>query len=141
MTEATMDKPADLIVVYDGECPFCSNYVRLMSLRKAVGRVELVDARSGGAIVREIAAKGLDLDEGMVVRYGARDYFGADAVMLLSQLSDDSNPAARALSRLLANPNRARALYPFMKLGRDITLRLLGRSKIGAAAGAGFGSR
>jgi hypothetical protein len=26
-----------MVVVYDGECPFCRNYVRLMSLRKAVG--------------------------------------------------------------------------------------------------------
>ncbi len=33
-----------MVVVYDGECPFCRNYIRLMSLRKAVGDVELVDA-------------------------------------------------------------------------------------------------
>ena len=33
-----------MVVVYDGECPFCRNYVKLMWLRKAVGDVELVDA-------------------------------------------------------------------------------------------------
>jgi predicted DCC family thiol-disulfide oxidoreductase YuxK len=35
-----------MVLVYDGECPFCRNYVRLMSLRKAVGDIELVDART-----------------------------------------------------------------------------------------------
>jgi predicted DCC family thiol-disulfide oxidoreductase YuxK len=29
-----------MVVVYDGECPFCRNYAKLMSLRKAVGDVD-----------------------------------------------------------------------------------------------------
>lgn len=37
---------AKMVVIYDGECPFCRSYVSLMALRDRVGQVDLVDARS-----------------------------------------------------------------------------------------------
>ena len=40
-------------IIYDGQCPFCSRYVRLVRLRDSLGQVELVDARNGGPIVDE----------------------------------------------------------------------------------------
>jgi predicted DCC family thiol-disulfide oxidoreductase YuxK len=121
---------AALTVVYDGECPFCSNYVQLMALRRSVGAVALVDARSGGPVVDEITRRGYDLNHGMVVRYGPKLYYGADALVLLSSLSADGNAISRALSRLLRSPTRARFLYPAMKLGRRATLLILGRKLI-----------
>ncbi|MGH1569595.1 DCC1-like thiol-disulfide oxidoreductase family protein [Methylobacterium sp. P31] len=124
MTEAA------LTVVYDGECPFCSNYVRLMALRRSVGHITLVDARRGGSLVGEIARRGLDLNNGMVVRYGRTFYYGADALVLLSSLSEDGSAVGRALSRVLRSPARARLLYPVMKLGRRATLLILDRTLI-----------
>lgn len=121
---------AALTVVYDGECPFCSNYVRLMALRRSVGAVALVDARAGGPVVEEIVRQGYDLNEGMVVRHGRTLYYGADALVLLSSLSADGTVLSRGLSRLLRSPARARLLYPAMKLGRRATLTLLGRALI-----------
>jgi predicted DCC family thiol-disulfide oxidoreductase YuxK len=35
-----------MVIVYDGECPVCRKYVRLMGLRKAAGNVDLVNART-----------------------------------------------------------------------------------------------
>ncbi|MFT5932039.1 MAG: putative DCC family thiol-disulfide oxidoreductase YuxK, partial [Hyphomonas sp.] len=32
-------------IVYDGDCPFCSEYVKLLRLRDAIGPVSLVNAR------------------------------------------------------------------------------------------------
>ena len=32
-------------IIYDGECPFCSKYVRLIQLKKTIGYVELINAR------------------------------------------------------------------------------------------------
>lgn len=120
-----------LTVVYDGECPFCSNYVRLMALRRSVGPVALIDARAGGPLVEDIRQLGYDLDAGMVVRYGSKIYFGADALVLLSQLTEDQSAIGRITARLLRRPARARFLYPLMKLGRRATLALFGRSLIG----------
>ncbi|TXN06229.1 DUF393 domain-containing protein [Methylobacterium sp. WL64] len=125
---------AALTVVYDGECPFCSNYVRLMALRRSVGTVALVDAREGGPVVEDLTRRGYDLDNGMVVRHGRTLYYGPDALVLLSTLSEDRGPIGRALSWLLRSPSRARLLYPMMKLGRRATLALLGRRLIAQPA-------
>ena len=32
-------------LLYDGDCPFCTNYVRMVQLRKAVGPVALLNMR------------------------------------------------------------------------------------------------
>jgi predicted DCC family thiol-disulfide oxidoreductase YuxK len=114
------------VVVYDGKCPFCTNYVRLMSLRKLVGRVELTDARSRDPIVNSLLSQGYDLDEGMVVLYGGRVYYGADAINIISLLTGQGSRAARFLALLLKDGGRARLFYPIMKFGRRITLLLLG---------------
>ena len=125
-----MTYQSSMIVIYDGECPFCSNYVRLMALRKTVGRVELVNARQSHPFVRDLQTAGYDLNEGMAVIFGRNIYYGYEAVTLLSRLSDTSSVSARALSALLRDPARARRIYPWMRLCRNLTLKALGRTKI-----------
>lgn len=119
-----------MTVVYDGQCPFCESYVRLMALRKSTGTVTLVDARSGDPCVKQLQKQGYDLNEGMVAIYGDTVYYGSDALSLISAISDRDGIAQQLLSRLLANPRRARYLYPVFKRGRRIALRLLGRPDI-----------
>ncbi|SEO12261.1 Protein of unknown function, DUF393 [Paracoccus alcaliphilus] len=118
---------AGLEIFYDGQCPFCSAYTRMLRLRKAVGRVELIDAREADPRVEALKRRGVDLDVGMVVRHGDRLYHGADAVRFLSALTDAPGP----LARLMRSPRRAAALYPVLRAGRALTLRLLGRRPIG----------
>jgi predicted DCC family thiol-disulfide oxidoreductase YuxK len=119
-----------IVVIYDGDCPFCSNYVHLAALRDAVGSLELVDARSGDPRIRDIQKRGFDLNEGMIAIVGNKIYHGADAVVLLSTLGGNRGPFARLLSRVFRDPNRAHKLYPCLKMGRRLALRLLGRSQI-----------
>ncbi len=114
-----------MVVIYDGECPFCSGYVKLMDLRRRVGDVELVDARSDDPRVKAVQRDGYDLNEGMVAIYGARTYYGGEAVALISRLGSGG-----ILSRIFGDDSRSRLMYPAMKMGRNIALRLLGRSKI-----------
>jgi predicted DCC family thiol-disulfide oxidoreductase YuxK len=119
-----------IVVVYDGACPFCSNYVRLMRLRRSAGPVKLVDARSNDPIVQELQSSGLDLDEGMVVIFGQKTYYGKDAVVMLSALSDTGKLLGGLLAFLLRSPFRASILYPYMKVGRRITLLAIGIPRI-----------
>lgn len=119
-----------MAVVYDGECPFCRNFVRLMALRRAVGDVELVDARTPASTVRWLMELGYDLNEGMAVVYGGKVYYGNDAVVLLSSLTNERGWLGRSLAALLRDPARARMLYPWMKIGRRIVLKLRGKSLI-----------
>jgi hypothetical protein len=53
-------------LTYDGGYIFCDAYIRLLSLREAVGPVELIDARSGDPRLRAYESAGYDLNEGML---------------------------------------------------------------------------
>ena len=53
------------LIIYDGQCVFCSNYVRFMRLRDTVGHVELIDARTQDPRIGEYWSQGYDLNEGM----------------------------------------------------------------------------
>jgi predicted DCC family thiol-disulfide oxidoreductase YuxK len=119
-----------MVVVYDGECPFCRNYVKLMSLRKAVGEVELVDARTQAPAVGKLVELGYDLNEGMAAIYGGKVYYGKDAVVLISSLTGDRDWMGRVIAKSLRSPTRATFLYPVMKLGRRVALTMLGKPLI-----------
>ena len=121
---------APVTLVYDGECPACSNYVRMLRVRDAVGEVRLVDAREDTPIRREITAAGLDIDEGMVLKVGERLYHGADALHAFALLGGRSGALNRLNYRLFRSPALSRALYPIMKGARAVLLKLLGRRRV-----------
>jgi predicted DCC family thiol-disulfide oxidoreductase YuxK len=120
------------VIVYDGECPLCSAYVRMLRLRRAAGPVTLVDARDAGhPLVSRVRAEGLDLDRGMVVALGGRLHHGDAALTALALLTTPVGLFNRLTAWVFRSPTRARVLYPPMVAGRNLVLRLLGRRKIG----------
>jgi predicted DCC family thiol-disulfide oxidoreductase YuxK len=120
-------------IVYDGGCPFCSAYVRLVRLREAVGPVKLVDAREGGPVVDEIAAAKLDLDDGMVLKLDGVLYHGDECLNRLALLSTPSGAFNRINAWMFRNPLAAKLAYPVLRAGRNLALRLLGREKLDIA--------
>lgn len=72
-------------IVYDGECPFCADFTRMVALRRRA-EVSLIDARGTDPRIAQIGA-GLDLNRGMAVRWQGRIYYGAEAMTLLLNLS------------------------------------------------------
>jgi predicted DCC family thiol-disulfide oxidoreductase YuxK len=116
-----------LVVIYDGQCPFCDAYVSMLRLRESVGDVALVDARTDAALVAELARRGYPLNDGMAALLGGRIYFGADAVTLLSQLTTASGLMNVATAAVLKRPALARVCYPLMRSGRAAALKLMGR--------------
>lgn len=117
-------------IVYDRECPFCTTYVRLLRLREAIGTVEFIDARGQHPLLREIEQAGLDLDEGMVAKTGGRLYHGGDCLNVLALLSTRAGLFNRVIGAIFRSPTLSRALYPFLRAGRNAALRLLGRRRI-----------
>ena len=65
-----MPEPSHAVLVYDGDCPFCSGFARRLRIDDAAGGLELVNAREGGAIVEDVRRRGYDLDGGMVLILG-----------------------------------------------------------------------
>jgi predicted DCC family thiol-disulfide oxidoreductase YuxK len=120
-------------ILYDGECPFCKSYVALVRLREAVGPVRILNVRDGGPEVDLVQAVGLDLDEGMVLNYQDRLYHGDDCVHMLAMLSETGGVLRSSVAWVFRSPRRARLLYPWLRKGRNVTLKLLRKQKIGKA--------
>ena len=120
-------------IVYDGACPFCAAYVRMVRMREAAGEVRLVDAREGGVLVEDALARGYDLDQGMAMRMGGRWYHGDEVMNMVAMMSSGSGPLNRLHAWIFASPSRARLLYPGLRAGRNLALRLLGHRSLADA--------
>ncbi|WP_211236928.1 DCC1-like thiol-disulfide oxidoreductase family protein [Chitinimonas koreensis] len=116
----------DVWLVYDGECPVCTTYCRYVRIREAVGQLHLIDARQPGALMDEITAAGLDIDQGMVVKFRDAIYYGPDAIRVLTLLSTPSGLFNRINYRLFGSRLGARVFYPLGKAFRTLVLKLLG---------------
>jgi predicted DCC family thiol-disulfide oxidoreductase YuxK len=128
--EANEGEKVDIIVIYDGQCIFCSSYIKLMRLRASAGRVLLLDARQGNLANRVNATLGLDLDEGMLVLFGDRAYWGADGMHILGTLTSQSNRWNTAMAFIFRRRWLSRFLYPPLKICRLLALFALRRPRL-----------
>ena len=118
-------------IVYDGECPFCSRYVKMVRLRDAVGTVELVDARRNYPVVAGRKAQGVNLDDGMALVRGDRVAHGDACIHEMALMTTPVGPFNRLNAAMFRSARTARLLYPVLRFGRNTALRLLGRGRIG----------
>ncbi len=125
-----MSDSHDIEVVYDKECPVCDFYCQRIDVQKSDGNLVLTDARDDSEIMDDITALGLDIDEGMVVRVGDKLYYGADAIHELALLSSGKG-FVNAMSRLMFRSRRmSRLFYPVFRMGRNLLLKILGKTRI-----------
>ena len=93
----------NVTIYYDGDCPFCSNYVRYLRLQRAVGSPHLVDVRRDTTRLDSLKRDGYDLDQGMVAEIDGRRYAGADAMHMLALLASPIGPVNTVMQRLFSN--------------------------------------
>ncbi|MEO1469439.1 MAG: DCC1-like thiol-disulfide oxidoreductase family protein [Pseudomonadota bacterium] len=117
----------DNVLIYDGECPFCAAFVKLVRLREAVGGLRLVNARDGGPEVEAAIAEGYRLNDGMLLRLDGQSYYGDECLNRLALLSSRSTAFNRLNYWLFRSPRLSRISYPVLKRGRALALALLGR--------------
>ena len=117
-------------LVYDGECPFCTNYTHMLNVKDKIKDFRLINARDGGEIVEKIKAIPFDINEGMVLVYGDDYYFGSDALHMMSLLSTGSGFWGTLNKYMFKSPTVAKVVYPFMRFGRNMTLKLIGVKKL-----------
>lgn len=119
-----------LLVVYDGDCPFCANFVKFYAIRKNAGDVELINARERPALIRELRSRGMEINDGMIVLWRGHHYHGAEGMHLLSILGSQQGIFGMLNRLLFRNKNIATAVYPVLAAGRGVTLSLLRRKPI-----------
>lgn len=120
---------AEILILYDGSCPFCSRYVQWLRLKENLSAT-LVNAREDSALREEATKMGYDLDRGMLVKYGGKTYYADAAMTLLSLLSTPSGFFNRFIAFLFRSERRAKILYPVLAFLRKATVLSLGRGKI-----------
>lgn len=127
---AAMGETQDIELVYDDKCPVCRAYCNRVRLADGRRRLVLVDARQPGPTVDALAARGLDINEGMAVTIDGRLYYGSEAIHELTRLAETRGPFGR-LNRLAFGSRRlSRVAYAVGKAVRNLLLRLLGIEKI-----------
>jgi predicted DCC family thiol-disulfide oxidoreductase YuxK len=126
-----IDGHKSVSIVYDGECPFCSSFVKMVKLRDVFGAVTLVDARAGESkLIQDLRAR-YRLDDGFVLIHDGREYYGADALEFISVATSDT-ALSRFLMRMPVFRGRmGRVAYPILVKGRKLALRLLRRRLMG----------
>lgn len=113
-------------LVYDGQCPVCTAYCNYIRIRAAVGALQLVDARQPGELMDDITRLGLDIDQGMVLKFNRVIYYGPDAIHMLALLSTASGVFNRFNYYLFSTKTGAKIFYPIGKALRTLLLKLLG---------------
>ena len=126
----TKNRPEELALIYDGECPVCTAYSCSVGVEEGKGLRRINARDADNKLVREAKEAGLDLDDGMVVVHQGKLYHGADALNIMARLAPDRGLGNRINKLLFGNPTLARLSYPILRAGRNGLLRLLGRKKI-----------
>lgn len=116
-------------IIYDGNCPVCNAYIRYSRLQSHLSPI-LIDARQDAELVLELENKGYKIDDGMVVIYCSRYYYGAEAMHLLSAMTTRYGVVNRINSMLFSNAVFAAYSYPVLRTGRKWLLFLLGRKPV-----------
>lgn len=122
----------ELWFVYDGACPVCTLGAWFYRVRREVGVLHGVDVRADPdhAIIQEIRQVGLNLDEGMIIKFQDKLYHGQEALILMAQLGADTGVLNKLNNRLFRRRWATKACYPLMKLTRRLALFLNGRGNI-----------
>lgn len=124
-----MSPETHIRIIYDGDCPFCQAYVKMLRLKEQY-RVELIDAREEHAILPEITSQGYDLDDGMVVEINGRFFHGDEAMTRMALMTTKSGLLRRFTKWTFTSERRSRYLYPILRSCRNMTLKVLGHKKI-----------
>lgn len=123
-------KEKSVWLVYDGECPICQPTANAIKIKKAVGVLYLVNAREPHPILEEIKQAGLNLDDGMVVKFQHTLYHGADAQYILAMIGTDSDWFNRMNVILFHSKFVARLIYPILRFFRNTILKIKGIKKL-----------
>ncbi|MCA0901361.1 DCC1-like thiol-disulfide oxidoreductase family protein [Microbulbifer agarilyticus] len=126
----TRPENQEILLLYDKQCPMCDYYCNLVRIREDLGHLTLIDARDDSALLNEVTRRGLDIDQGMVLKVGDQLYYGSDAIHVLSLLGGRSGFFNRLNYVIFRSEKVAHVVYPGLRSVRNLILKILGKTKI-----------
>ena len=117
----------NVTIVYDGECPFCSDFVSLNRLKEHGYNVKLVNARdTSNQLVHDLKKK-YNIDYGMIVIVNEKILYGSSAARFISSSYKKNNLKSLVYCLVLFNQKIADFSYPILVFLRKIYFRLTGK--------------
>jgi len=116
-----------IVFIYDGQCPFCNQFAELLELKSGLPNLEVKNARESPPEIPE----GYDMDiKGAILLKENEMLYGAEAInWICSQLNKPSGPLLKILTVTFSSSQRTNFFFPFLLIGRRITLFLKGVPK------------
>lgn len=124
------DNTDKIIIAYDGDCPFCSSYIRMQRLQNLGMDISLINFRDDPALVESLKQRDLDPNRGMYVQMGSAEYYADEAVTVISSLTTSKNWINIGFKWWFKNQTRAKFLYPVLRSVRNISIKALGRNPL-----------
>lgn len=117
-------------IVYDQNCPFCSDFVRVLEVKQAGHDVEFINARDAANPRIKILSMKYNLDDGMVVIVDGVEYYGDSAAHIMAMLSSTNTYRGAFYKLILKNKILAAYFYPVLVILRKLFFRLTRRKLI-----------
>jgi hypothetical protein len=130
MTKPFKYEANTLYLIYDGDCYLCHHTAQSLRFNHSVKHWLLLNARESHPLVNQILAKGVDLNEGLLVIYKHQMVSGKEALALLSLLTSPVNVINRCTSMLFKSKPLSFLAYPLLKLTRLFLLKIRGKKLI-----------
>ena len=117
-------------IIYDGECPFCKDFVKLQDLKKKGYDLNLINARDkNNPLIIELK-KNYNLDEGMIVIKDQEILYGDEAAAFVLGSYDGKKIRGKIYSAILKNSSFAKISYPILTFLRKLFLKLINKKLI-----------
>ena len=120
----------EVTIIYDDGCPVCSYYVSFSTIKEKFGKLNLLKARSNEEVLKYVKSLNLDINEGMIVYFEDKLYYGHDAINIISILGNKKTIKNKLAVSIFKHKLISKALYPILKIGRRILLIILGKKLI-----------
>ena len=130
VADSILDEFESAVILYDGECPVCGEYLNLLRLRELVDEVQLVNARERPDLVEQLRAVGYEINDGIVLAHEGGIVYGASALSVIAQLGESKRTINRASAAIFRVPLLGEIFYVVLKAGLKLLLLLLGRGVI-----------
>ncbi|MBT5411961.1 MAG: DUF393 domain-containing protein [Cellvibrionales bacterium] len=119
----------EVCIIYDGECPFCTDFVKASNLRKHYKNLNIVNARDKNSVTKRIIDEGYDLNEGMVVLVDKKILYGTEAARFIT-INGSGGLKHWFYKIILYNQKIAEFIYPILVFLRKQYLKIAGKDLI-----------
>ena len=117
-----------ILLIYDGECPFCNHFAQLVELKSNLPTIEILDGRKDLVLLTRLFSQGYDLNEGAILIRDNEVIHGAEAISwICTKIKEPSDSLLEILRLIFSSNKRTNLLFPILLWGRRLFLTIKGK--------------